>query len=725
MMKWVLFFALIFSSVDMSHAQDAIAKLPIENKQLRSDSLRLAEMHQTTEKYLRMRHDSAFYFAQLHYDSALNMSDNVQQVNALINMGNAQINIGRYQEGNDKLEEARKLASEIGWKKGRAKALLHLGNLKSRQAQYNEALQFCTEALALFEELNDTQGVSDCLNGLGIAYKNKGKYREALNCYAKCLSLAEDSDDKRSKMAVLNNIASIYYELGETSKVIEYLNESLEITEELEHKPAMTSMLNNLGLIHIENGNYTKALEYLDKSAEVSQGLSLKRGTAARLSNLGLLYFKTGEYEKAKSYNDQGLELYEELGYKSGVIKVLVQQADLGVELGKIARQNKEQNRAIGYYTYALEKGERALDLSQEVNSLEMMSKASLALYNTYKGLNNKTLALSMFEQHVQQRDSLKSEENERAIIRLEYQYEYEKQAAADSIRALNAHKITEALLSKEKSENYILLLCVAFLFLIAIVVGGVYVKKVKDSKRLLGLHQEVSKQKDKLEILNREKNGLIGIISHDLRSPLSSLSGILQIMKFSTDKEIKEEFMPLMEQLIVRMSDMVSRILDVSALETKSMNLRLETIDINQLINKVVVGYEAQAEKKEQRLIYNTQETLEVRLDKNFVIGVLENLISNAIKYSPQKANITIELKPSDRSFKILIIDQGPGIKPNEQDKLFSPFALLSTKPTGGESSTGLGLSIAKKLVEAMGGKIWCNSTLGEGSTFGFELPK
>ena len=112
------------------------------------------------------------------------------------------------------------------------------------------------------------------------------------------------------------------------------------------------------------------------------------------------------------------------------------------------------------------------------------------------------------------------------------------------------------------------------------------------------------------------------------------------------------------------------------------------------------------------------------VQLDPGVTVQVLENLVSNAVKYSPPGTDIFVRLKSCPQSARVEVQDQGPGLNAEDQTKLFGKFARLSAKPTGGEHSTGLGLSIVKKMVEAMGGKVWCETEPGHGATFIVEFP-
>ena len=110
--------------------------------------------------------------------------------------------------------------------------------------------------------------------------------------------------------------------------------------------------------------------------------------------------------------------------------------------------------------------------------------------------------------------------------------------------------------------------------------------------------------------------------------------------------------------------------------------------------------------------------------MDTSVAVQVLENLVSNAVKYSPPGKDIFVRLQKRAEAVRVEVQDQGPGLSAEDQKKLFGKFARLSAKPTGGEHSTGLGLSIVKKMVEAMNGQVWCESELGRGATFTVEFP-
>lgn len=237
---------------------------------------------------------------------------------------------------------------------------------------------------------------------------------------------------------------------------------------------------------------------------------------------------------------------------------------------------------------------------------------------------------------------------------------------------------------------------------------------------------QQLSSKNEELVHLNEEKNELINIVSHDLRSPLNQVKGLVNIIQM-TDKSLSKETsraIHLIDESVERLRLMVRRILDVNAIESKEINLEYEWFDLEQLVKYVVDNFLPIAVKKEIQLVYEPlNKEVKVNLDRNYVIQILENIISNALKFSDGKSEVEISIKEIENKVQVHIKDHGPGISEQEKKLLFTRYKKLSSRPTGGEDSTGIGLSIVKKYMEAMNGKVWCESELGSGSTFIVEF--
>jgi two-component system, sensor histidine kinase and response regulator len=242
----------------------------------------------------------------------------------------------------------------------------------------------------------------------------------------------------------------------------------------------------------------------------------------------------------------------------------------------------------------------------------------------------------------------------------------------------------------------------------------------------------------ERVQALNQEKNEILGIVSHDLKNPISSILGMTELLDPTSDMNILLEdypqFVGLIRQTAENMLELVKGLLDDHWLDSGKMELYTTLMDVSTLVHFIVEDYRQRATKKGITLHSDTPQDMFALADERRLHQVIDNLVSNAVKYSPSNTHVfvrTLKLQvPSHQvlqvqnTIRIEIQDQGPGLTDEDKSKLFGKFTRLSAQPTSGEHSTGLGLSIVKKMVEAMNGRVWCESEFGHGATFIVELP-
>jgi signal transduction histidine kinase len=232
------------------------------------------------------------------------------------------------------------------------------------------------------------------------------------------------------------------------------------------------------------------------------------------------------------------------------------------------------------------------------------------------------------------------------------------------------------------------------------------YRKNLKQQKsQLLRANRE-------LKDLNNEKNNLISIVSHDLRSPLNQMKGLLALIRLQ-NTELDEETIEYLNKATKsadRMNDLIVKILNVDALESPLLNLNMEEVSLSEVIDQSFDHYHRVASEKEIRLLKSEFISHKmVFADRHFATLVLDNLLSNAIKFSPRNSVVSLVVPEEDvdQFVRVEVQDQGPGITLLERDKLFTRYQRLSAKPTAGESSIGLGLSIVKRYMDMMNGEV------------------
>ncbi|MDX1953170.1 MAG: hybrid sensor histidine kinase/response regulator [Verrucomicrobiota bacterium] len=250
---------------------------------------------------------------------------------------------------------------------------------------------------------------------------------------------------------------------------------------------------------------------------------------------------------------------------------------------------------------------------------------------------------------------------------------------------------------------------------------------RVRTHLELKRARDMVWKYAERLRELNYEKNEFLGIAAHDLRSPLSNIVSLAEMIETEPDmpREQTLEFVEIIKEAAHHMMALVENLLDVNTIDRGQMNIELGPFDVAPIIESVARNYEANAKVKQQMI------KLEIAVrpaiaytDFRVTTQVIDNLLSNAIKYSPKAKTILVRVLPAGDSLRLIVEDQGPGLSEADQKKLFGKFARLTPKPTGGEASTGLGLSIVKKMVEAVKAKVWCESELGKGTRFIVDFP-
>ncbi len=243
----------------------------------------------------------------------------------------------------------------------------------------------------------------------------------------------------------------------------------------------------------------------------------------------------------------------------------------------------------------------------------------------------------------------------------------------------------------------------------------------VRHNEKLQLLNQELTR-------LNQERNEFLGIAAHDLKNPLQAIQGSAELIETAYDHFTREEivdFAKMIGESSQRMFELISNLLEVNRLELGNYNIDFSRVDLFPLLHKLVKEYTVRAQLKHISLFFFAPEAdYTVSTDSGMLQQILDNLLSNAVKYTLLGKTITVRLERLEDSVRCTIQDEGMGLSVEEQKKLFNKFTKLSTRPTGGEHSTGLGLFIVKKLVESLHGKVWCESKEGRGSTFSVEFP-
>ncbi|MBD3406214.1 MAG: GHKL domain-containing protein [Candidatus Lokiarchaeota archaeon] len=256
-----------------------------------------------------------------------------------------------------------------------------------------------------------------------------------------------------------------------------------------------------------------------------------------------------------------------------------------------------------------------------------------------------------------------------------------------------------------------------------------IYTRFMELNNELASMQRNLARKNRELEKLNEQKNKFIGMMAHDLRSPLGSIYLLSEFILMSGKERLSEDEKEALEQIVQMseyMSNIISDLLDISVIESGNLSLDLQKADISESIQRCIKLNQLFADEKSISIISSQKggDIPVTMMDISKVDQVINNLLSNAIKYSPRSTTIRIVTQVVDKTIVIDVSDEGQGIPKRELGRLFKPYGKTSIETTGGEKSTGLGLMIVKRIVEEHGGNIWVESVYGKGSTFSFSIP-
>ena len=622
--------------------------------------------------------------------------------------------------------------------------LKKIASLYGQLNDYSNALTYNFEMLEINTAQKDSTNIASNLKAIGSLYKKLNNLPKSLEYYNAALELNTQMNKAgnydNSIVSNLLNIGLINLSLGEYRNSERNFNDALKIKSNRGSPVEIAVIHNYLAAINFNIGKYSEAKSHTLEAIRLLESTDNKRMLAANHKRLSDIYKKQGDYNSALNsyevyyilkdsiiYRDQLLQEREK--YKQYVIETTEKESKLEIinhEITELEIKNEQAKAEQEKQDIQLQLREKELqNISLKNEQLEGERELQkLRLQQEQVELQNKNQEITLLEQ---KRDLQESELQKNAILERERINEIELQK-----RNLELQNV--ALMSSKSRQRFLLGIVALFSIILLLIFIG-FRANHRINTRLTYQNKEIRNQKDQIagvneELieLNEEKNDLIDIVAHDLKSPLNQIIGFLNIIKLSSAEMKGEvgEFIPKIDQTAQQLKKMVTKILNVSAIESKKISVNKEEVDLAYLLEECVIGFEELAKKKNiaiKKLI--KVGSAKSDLDAGYVFEVFTNLLSNAIKYSPLGKTVTVSLTQVGNNNRLEFIDEGEGIRLADMDKLFKKYHKLSSRPTAGEDSTGLGLSIVKKYVEEMNGKVWCESEEGKGANFIVEFKK
>lgn len=607
-------------------------------------------------------------------------------------------------------DQALALAENKNWTWAKVAAYSQEGFMATLSGDYTSAIKFDNQNLQLVISQRDSAAIAESLNFLGNDYSDLGKYDEAYYYFTQSYRVARAINDSLKMTVAIYNIGTVLTELGQYDLALDHFSVATRISEAIDDIDGLPYNQDAVGDVLLRKKDYQKAEENLVKALKNTKTQKLTVLEPRVLKHLARLYIETENFEKALAAYDSATRIYKSTSNEFGVAEV-----DLGISEILI-----EQER----FDDAQKKIEASLATAQRFNADKMSIDCYKLLSSLAERKEDFVDALDYFKKYKQLEDSLFS----RDMVEKIFQDQLRFQTETKDFEIATLSKASSDQQEEIKREEFLRNILVVVIALTAILLFTVYrsgQRRIQINKLLMEHQEDIKRRKDELEQLNQVKDKFFSIISHDLRSPMNALSGILNLME--GDNISREEFSTLTKELRTQFNHtrtLINNLLDWALFQMDKLKIQPEKIELSGLVDENF-NLLSSMHLKEMKLVNKVPANTYGWGDLNMLNLVLRNLILNAIKFSKAGGNIEISATEKDGLITIGVRDFGVGIQPEVQKILFEKTMGYSTRGTANEKGTGLGLILCKEFVEKNGGTIWLESEVGKGSTFYFTLRK
>lgn len=576
-----------------------------------------------------------------------------------------------------------------------------------RWTQYAEALRYHRRALKLRQETDNLNMQAKSLNNIGVIYYRLGKLDLALDYYLQALAIHDSLGNAQNLVHITNNIGLIYRETEQYEKANENFRNALRIARKENHLSGIVYSLQSLGGTYELLGYPDSALALYQEGLALIEDNSLNQYTKVQLTNAaGRMYEEIGQLDSARIYFEKALQISNEMPY-------IIGEAEAKRNLALLYRQMKNYSRAEATLL-------DALTLVQEKGLRPHVRDYFYDLQNLYTETGNYKKALEYHKNYTVLKDSITNEATNEKIADLLIRFETEK-------KELENIRLRTEIDRETIFRNSFVIITILALLLVAMLYNRF---RTQQSGHKLALEQ-----KEKVELLNRElaeanitKDKFFSIISHDLKSPFTSILGYSELLKdeyqeLSEDEKI--EWIEMIHNSAKSSYELLENLLHWARTQRGQIKTVPETLNLRRIVQHSLILPEQIAKSKNIAIDIDIDNELEVFSDREMLLTIIRNLVNNAIKFTPENGNIEISAREAEKAIVTSVKDNGIGMTDEVSSNLFRLQTELTTTGTNEEKGTGLGLILCKEFVERQNGKLWFETEEQKGSTFSFSLPK
>jgi signal transduction histidine kinase len=593
------------------------------------------------------------------------------------------------------------------------------GKIYANKLAYERSLFYYRKAYDEFIKLNNHRETGSCALKIGNIYYEMADFSEAYYFYLQSLNAYEKAGDRVGIAKMENNLGTVAHEMGKLDEAERHYMNALEIYRENRLVQEESNALNNIGLILYDRQQYDSALVYFQSVMEKVHRDSIGsvdseayRVLSGVYNNMALTYVALKEYKMALRYLREGLSL-------AGAIDDQYTIGSVFNNLGSLYREMDNQDSALFYLHRALQianmHGFKHLTLVtyDELAKLHAQAGNYISAYNWT--LRYDTVYKALFNE-------IQSEQ----IAKLRARYEQELKDR--EIEQLQSESQVQRMLNK-----VFIIFIVVIIALVIIIAFNLRDKKLTNrmlAERNLQFSnavQKLSESEEELQNLNRSKDRIFSVVAHDLRNPVAAVTGFSELLYDNFDQfpvETQKEYLLQILQGTQRIQNLLENLLIWARAQMKAVKYEPDNLKIKSIVEDCVKELKANLDHKKIECTVKIDRKCLAYADRSMIHTVFRNLIMNGIKFSFPGGRIWINSEAQNNTCSVSVTDEGIGIQPEIQKKLFNANEVVTTPGTTGESGSGLGLVICKEFIERNHGTIRVTSEPGNGSSFVVNLP-
>ncbi len=630
-----------------------------------------------------------------------------------------------YNEARKYFFKSLRLRENINDKNGITSSLYAIGEAFSKESDGKTALQYFQNCLDMSEKIGNRYNMANAYEGIGDIYMMWKDYTKAFYYYKESLKIFDEFNEKFQHAAIHLRIGKYYNEIGENEKALDHLNEAFKKAEEIDVPVLVKNAAKELAKAHPELKQDALAEKY--KKIFVEKSNFLKENEIIKLKIFSDLERKE---EKERIFwtsliTGTFLSLIALMLFRSYRIKrKSLKSVEKLNEIGKVITSSLSQREI---YNMVYKNAKELMDADAFLIFIyDKKSESLVFIGGKEEGVEDSTQFFSLSETY---RPAVKCFMEQKPVVFKDYRKEYpgifgDKPPSPKVGKSFNSHIFLPLTIegkngNKKKKIGVVTVQCHK-----KSAYKTYQVKLLKNIAYYAAIALDNANAYKKIKEANDLKSWLLEIAAHDLKNPLQVIMGFAE----QIEKKIKDD--ASLDQLrkikisSKQMKRLITELLDNAAIENGEIELKNNIEDVGKLAGYVVQQNQELTNYKDQKIEFETGKNCLIKGDKDRLLEIMENLISNAIKFSPQGKTIWVKVSTNEAKVIFKVRDGGPGLNEKDKTKLFKKFQRLSARPTGGELAIGLGLAITKYFVELHGGSIGGESKPGKGATFIVELP-